>query len=236
MANMPQAPIAALVTWMNDHAELWENVGPTTIGLTAARVAGLKALLETVTKDRAAATQARLASKNATSQQNDSIRAARDEAAEMIQVIKGFIESSGNINLWNTAGLSPNAQPGTVPPPNAPENIVATLDVTGNLTLSWKASQPAPGTVYRIHRAFNGSTNYTFLDAVGEKNFIDSTIPLGTQQVSYQINARRGGQNSAASGTLTVQFGRVSGPGAGLTIVSETFNGQPVNFNNAQAA
>ena len=59
---------------------------------------------------------------------------------------------------------------------------------------------------------------------------------LGTQQVSYQISARRGGQNSAASGTLTVQFGRVSGPGAGLTIVSETFNGKPVNFNTAQAA
>ncbi len=236
MANMPASPVSALVTWMNDHAELWENAPATAIGLTAARVAGLKALLETVDKDMSTASQARLASKNATFVQNQSIRAARDEAAEMIQVIKGFIESSGDTNLWGAAGLTPNAAPGTVPPPNAPENIVATLDVTGNLTLSWKASQPAPGTVYRIHRAFNGSTNYTFLDAVGEKNFIDSTIPLGTQQVSYQINARRGGQNSAASGTLTVQFGRMAGPGAGLTIVSETFNGQPVNFQAAQAA
>ncbi len=235
MANMPQAPIAALMGWMNSHATTWAQVAPQ-IGLTPARVVGLQTLLEQATKDIATATEARQASKFATSQQNDSIRDARDECAEMIQVIKGFIESSGNTNLWNVAQISPNAQPGEVPPPNAPTNILATLDVTGNLTLSWKASQPAPGTVYRIHRAFNGSTNYTFIDAVGEKNFIDSTIPLGTQQVSYQISARRGGQNSAASGTLTVQFGRVAGPGAGLTIVSETFNGKPVNFNTAQAA
>lgn len=235
MANMPQAPITVLMNWMTSHAELW-LASSTLIGLTPARVAALKTLLETATKDIDTATAARLASKNATAQQNDSVRAARDEAAEMIQVIKGFIESSGNTNLWNTAGLTPPAGPGTVPAPSTPETILATLDVTGNLTLSWKATQPAPGTVYRIHRAFNGGTTYTLLDAVGEKTFIDETIPLGTRQVSYQISARRGGQESPASGTLTVQFGRIAGPGGGLTIVGETFNGQPVNFTNAQAA
>jgi hypothetical protein len=235
MANMPASPMSALMNWMTSHADLWDNA-PTQIGLSAARVAGLQTLLGDAAKDIAGATEARLASKIATGKQNDSIRAARDEAAEMIQVIKGFIESSGNTNLWNVAGLTPNSPPGTVPPPTTPESIIAMLDVTGNLTLSWKATQPAPGTVYRIRRAFNGSPSYALLDTVGEKFFIDETIPLGTQQVSYQISARRGGQESPRSGTLTVQFGRVQGPGGGLTIVSETFNGKPVNFQDAQAA
>lgn len=234
MANMPQAPIAALMGWMNSHASTWETVAPQ-IGLTPARVAGLQSLLEQATKDIATATEARSASKFATSQQNDSIRDAREECAEMIQVIKGFIESSGNTNLWNVAQISPNAEPGEVPPPNAPTNILATLDVSGKLTLTWKATQPASGTVYRISRAFNGSSTYTFIDAVGLKEFVDETIPFGTRQVSYEIVARRGRQQ-APTANLTVQFGSIAGPGSGLTIVSETFNGKPVNFNNAQAA
>lgn len=235
MSNLPSSPILAVVQWLDQHQQLWSQ-DPTLLGISAPQALSFKNAVSNAIAKVNAANAARLAARTATVVQNDALRDAKREASDLIAIIKAFIENSGDANLWNAAGLLPPAPRGESPPPNAPTNLVATLDTDGNLTLRWKATQPGANTVYSIRRAFNGGTNYTLLDTVGEKEFVDQTVPLGTQQVSYRVVARRGGQESAQSGTLTVQFGRVQGPGAGVTIVSETFNGKPVNFQQASAA
>lgn len=222
MPNIPSsASLAELLAWMEQHADLWDNA-PTSLGITPQMASSFNAVVGQARKDFDAANDARLASKQATVARTESFRTMRRNASDLVNTIKSFIEQSGNANLWAQAGLEPAAPRGTTPPPNAPTDLSATLDSEGNLNLKWKASQPrgVSGVVYFVKRALNNSGTFTQLDTVGEKKFTDSTVPSGATSVDYIVTAKRGGQQSAPSSTLSIRFGR--GTGGGLTIVHDT--------------
>lgn len=226
MSNIPTGRIEDQLIWLENHATLWQSV-ESEVGLSTTQVTQLKSLVQEARSRYTDARAAREASKNATTAQTAALRAARNEASDLIDTIKSFIANTANSEgLWAVAGLNPPAPRGTTPPPNAPTNLSASVDSLGNVVVRWKARQPAQGTVYSITRAFNNAPTFTLIDVVGEKQFVDSTVPLGTSSVSYVIVAKRSGTTSTPSERLTVQFGRTgvgSGRNEGLTIVGAEY-------------
>ena len=106
------------------------------------------------------------------------------------------------------------------PAPGKPTGLVVTLDESGVLNLAWKCPNPpgTMGTVYQIWRRTTPTGAFEYLGGVGEKKFTDATIPAGSSQVSYQVQAVR----STAVGEwaqFDVQFGVGGGT---VASVSET--------------
>ena len=44
--------------------------------------------------------------------------------------------------------------------------------------------------VYQVYRRATATGEFTYLGGSGAKTFVDSTIPAGSSQVTYQIQAR----------------------------------------------
>ncbi|HVU62859.1 MAG TPA: hypothetical protein VHC70_02690 [Phycisphaerales bacterium] len=213
MSNVPPKPSVDQIVWFENHLPLWVE-SPTTFGTTAAACTALQAALTSARQAYDNAQAARDASKAATTSENMAMQAMLTPGRAMVNTIKAFIEASGNTALWGQAGLEPNAAPGTAPDPTAPFMLSATLDTEGNVIVKWKASQPqgVSGVIYSVRRALDGG-EYVLLDSVGGKEFIDQTVPVGTQSVSYTVKAKRGNQMSGWSEALTIRFGRVGGGG-----------------------
>lgn len=218
MPNVPPQPKIDQITWFENHLPMWSS--PTTFGITAAQLTSLTTAVTAARKAYDDAQAARLASKAATTSENEAVAAMLSTGRNLVNIMKSFIEDSGDSSLWGEAGLEPDAAPGTAPAPNAPFKLGATIDSIGNVIVNWKASQPAgvSGVIYSVQRSLENGP-FVLLDSVGEKQFVDETLPIGTQTVSYTVKAKRGNKSSEWSEALILRFGRV-GVGGGLTIMS----------------
>lgn len=219
MPNIPPQPAVNQITWFETRYQTWLD-SPATFGIDVATATELKSATMAARSAFEAARAARTAAKAATQTQDAEVREMLGVGRNVVNTIKAFIEQSGDPTLWGQASLEPPAPPGTAPNPVAPNALTASLDSEGNVLVRWKASQPrgVSGVVYTIRRAIDGG-EYSILDTVGGKEFIDEGVTFGTTSVSYTIQAKRGRQVSPLSESLTVRFGR---GGGGLTIASVT--------------
>lgn len=216
MPNVPPQPKIDQITWFENHLPMWAT--PADFGITAAQLTALSTAVTAARKAYDEAQAARIASKAATTTENQAVAAMLTNGRGLVNIMKSFIEDSGDSALWGQAGLEPNATAGTAPSPTAPYALSATIDSVGNVVIKWKTRQPAgvSGVIYSVQRAIDGGS-FVLLDSVGEKTFVDETLPVGTQSVSYIVKSKRGSQSSAWSEALILRFGRVGG---GLTITS----------------
>src|SRR5439155_25688357 len=69
----------------------------------------------------------------------------------------------------------------------------ATIKQTGGLELAWKCPNPpgSSGTIYQVWRRATPLAEFEYLGGSGDKRFADTTIPAGSSQVTYQIQAVR---------------------------------------------
>lgn len=221
--NLPRKQ-GELIQWAEAHGALWA-VAPTTVGLTAALTTEYQAAVSAAKAAALAAEKARLASKNATQNLDDQLSSLRDLSGALIEVIKAFARTTGGDGVFALAGISPPAPPGTVGTPAQPTNLKVSLNPTGSLTLTWKATQPegSTHTVYLIKRKLPGQNSYTLVDTVGGKRFTDNTLPIGVDGVSYIVQSKRGEDRSLDSEAVSITFGSVAGgpggfgqPGSGI--------------------
>ena len=89
--------------------------------------------------------------------------------------------------------------------PGTPYKFQAKLTALGALDLSWKCVNPASGTLYQVYRKL-GDAEATYVGGAGGKKFVDSTLPAGTSQVTYQIQAIRA-TGAGAWATFSVNLG-----------------------------
>lgn len=220
MPNVPPQPKIDQIVWFETHLDAWAAT-PTAFGATAAQVNAVKGAVEEARKSYDAAQLAKQAAKNATEAQDQDVRSMLVVGRDLVNIMKSFIENANNPALWAQAGLSPNEAPGTAPAPTAPFNLKAELDTLGNVIVSWKASQPrgVSGVIYSVQRSIDGGA-YVLLDSVGEKQFVDETVPTSANSISYTVKAKRGSQSSGWSSALTIRFGRVGG--GGFAIVGQS--------------
>ncbi len=163
-------------------AELYASIGITSeqsAELTAANelwIAALKA-----SKSAATRSSVTIISKNT---QRDNILAVVRQLVGIIQKHPGTTDE-----MRAKLGLTV-AKPRTLtPPPETPFDLKASLGSIGEIKLTWK-NRNATGCVYVVSRQTDGGP-FEILGGVGSKKFTDSTLPPGSSQVKYQIQAVR---------------------------------------------
>lgn len=209
---MPNGPsnnrIVSEIDYFENLYPNWQSTPPK-FGLTAAQVTAIADATASARQSYLSAQKARDTAKNATTQQSEAVRGMKRTGSNLIEIVKAFIEQSGDPSLWAQAGLQPPAPRGTVPPPNAPTDLSAGIDSLGNITVRWKSRQPAgaSGTVFSIYRGLNNAEP-TLLETVGGREFIDEGVPAGTSTVTYAVRAKRSNKQSGFSASLQLRFGR----------------------------
>lgn len=227
---MPIVPTRTqdLLDWLDLHAPVWVEEA-INIGLTTAQAGAfstLAAAARTRYNERLAAEEAlRIASNNA----REAISDARREAADLLRVIKGFAANAADpLVVYNRAQIPPPAAPTPAPPPAKPSDITVALTPTsGDITLKWKAANPAgtTGTSYIIRRRTSPLAAFEFIGVTGTKEFTDSTFAAGPDSVQYTVQGQRADSAGAVSDILTINFGR--GPGiTGIASVTSSGGGE----------
>ena len=139
-------------------------------------------------------------------------------AADLAKIIDGTpaVTNQQKIDL----GLNVRATPTPKPPPGTCSDFKVELLTDGSIRIAWKANNPTglSGVTYQVWRRFGSEGEFSFAGASGEKKYIDSTIPVGTAQVQYQV---RGIRPTAAGGwaQFNVNFGMASSGMAMASVV-----------------
>lgn len=173
------------------------------IGITTGQIAALTAANSAWIAALSAATAEATRSKPTIVTKNTT----RDAVIAIIRPLVREIQSyPGTTNTMRSQlGITVPKIPTPAGNPGTPYQLKATLTSTGNVELSWK-NKNASGCVYTIYRQVGGSGDYVALGGVGSKKFTDTTIPAGTTQIQYHIQAVRPTGVSAWA-VLDVKFG-----------------------------
>ncbi len=206
------------------HAAIWD-LDPTGLGLSPTQVASFTTTVNTASASLSAAQAARDASKAATVVLRKDISTARQSAAELVRIIKGYAESQANpAAVYAQAQIPPPAAPSPTPAPDKPYNFLVVLNTDGSVTLSWDCDGAAASTggYFTIKRRLPGEANFTLIGIapgatteVRRPNFTDETVPTSAAGtgVQYIIQGFRGTKPGSPSEAFTVLFG-VDGSGA----------------------
>ncbi|MBY0311703.1 MAG: fibronectin type III domain-containing protein [Phycisphaerales bacterium] len=217
MATFPRDKMQFLL-WAQAHAPIWAESAEN-IGLTAKQAADFSGLVSNLAARSTDQQVAKQAQKAATEAANDAFTETIREASDLVRAIRSFAVNSGDSTVYQTAQI-PAPQPATpLPPPGQPNNFRFELVPGGALTLRWKAVHPqgSDNVVYFVRRKLATENAFTLIGASGEKSYTDSTIPYGTDGVSYIVTAQRGQTQGPASIEQTIAFGSVNGDGLTVT-------------------
>lgn len=223
--NLP-SKLSDLVNWCSTHVDLFD-LNHAAIGMSVLQSSAFKGAVETMNAKIAAAQMARQASKDATFEQSEAVSAVRSIAGELIAQTKVFASTSNNMTVYSLAGISPDAPPTPLGPPNTPTQLSASVNPDGSLNLTFKAVQPRgmSGVQYRIFRRY-GTTLVGPFNLVGDagsnKRFTDTTLPVGVDRVEYMIQPKHNNVYGEQSSVFALQFGSVPGDG-GTMQVQQTF-------------
>ncbi|MCL4219813.1 MAG: hypothetical protein KJZ65_00450 [Phycisphaerales bacterium] len=215
MANVIPSSREAMIAWFADRDNDWA-AAPAAIGLTAAQVTQLSALVTAAQNALAAATAARIASKDATLNYHITADALREFGGDLVKVIKAYADLTNNPTVYSTASIPPPAPPTPAGPPVQPTDLAAQLLPGGGLRLTWKGTI-AQKAYFSVYRRAEGQTSFTLVDSPAAKSYDDFTIPTGANSVTYYIQARRD-DFRVDSPYFQVNFG--SGAGTTVTTLS----------------
>jgi hypothetical protein len=186
------------------------SASATTYGLTAAQATAYAAVNATWQSAYQTALTPDTRTKSAVAAKNAARAAMRQMASDLAKIIDGTptVSDSQRIDL----GLAVRPTPAPRPAPGTPNRFTVALAEDGALTLKWKCNnhRGASGTMYQVWRRVGATAPFEYLGGSGTKAFVDATIPAGTPQVTYQIQAVR----STAVGAwaqYTVSFGTPAG-------------------------
>jgi hypothetical protein len=94
-------------------------------------------------------------------------------------------------------------------PPSAPTGVAATQESDGTVRVNWSPNSEADLAGYDVYRAFNAGGPFTNINGstVTATEYLDDTVPAGTETVWYQITASdNSGNRSARSSTASVSL------------------------------
>jgi hypothetical protein len=220
MSVVPKKQLEKL-EWCESHVAPW-TTNAVAIGTTAAEVTAFETKTEAARAAMTAATAAKDAAKNATLALKNAIAALDVAAAGIVKQVRVKAETTNNPNVYVLASIPAPATPSPVGAPGTPSDFAVELFQDGSLEMAWKCVNPVncTGVVYQIWRRVGGSGEFTYVGGVGEKKFLDTTIPAGSSFFTYKIQAVR---STAVGGwaEFNVNFG-TSSAGAMTASVVQT--------------
>lgn len=178
------------LTFFQTHLADWQERAAE-IGLTEAEVALLADRVTTAQTTYAAQQQAHQTARAATATCDTAVRAMTDLGATLIHQIRAAAGREGDM-VYARAGLPVPATGSPIGPPGTPMAFTTELRPEGALVLRWRCRHPrgAEGTMYQVRRALDDGP-MTFLGVVGKRAFLDRTLPPGTAQITYAVQAIR---------------------------------------------
>ena len=96
--------------------------------------------------------------------------------------------------VYKNLQVEPPSPGSPTPPPAAPTETTARLEPTGAVVVGWKGSKAGIGfRVQRLLRHVDGTdTGWVLLPQTVGRPFTDFTVPAGTLEAQYQVQAWRG--------------------------------------------
>lgn len=197
------------VQFYEDHIAIW-TANATAIGTTAVAVTALETKTQAARDAYDAQQVAQAAARAATETYHQAVAEMSIAGSAIIDQIRSAAKTTGP-SVYPLAQIPAPAVPSPVGAPGECTNFTTQLLATGELQTRWKANNPVgcTGVIYRVLRRI-GSGAFEQVGSVGEKKFVDSTIPAGTASVTYQIQ----GVRSTSAGPWTqfnVNFGTTAG-------------------------
>jgi hypothetical protein len=194
-----------MLSFFETHESVW-TANAAAIGLTPAQATQLSAYVAAarVTLDAAEASRAqKLADTQGFYNAADLLRSF---GADLVKVIKAFAESTSAPGVYTTAQIPPPAAPQPRPAPTPAINVVGTLQADGTIRLNWDGTI-ANGTFYEILRRVGATGAFTLVGTSDTRSFVDPNVVPGTDQIAYQLVAKRDGLSSVPSASTTVYLG-----------------------------
>lgn len=188
MALVPQT-IVGKIQFYEEHIQFWA-ANPVAVGLEATDIAAFAPVVAQARADFDAALAARTAAQGATETQNFSVADMADIGAGFIDTIRAHAKKTGDNNVYALAGIPAPQPPTPAGPPDQPTQLTATLLPGGGLRLKWKGSV-AQGAYFSVYRKVEGASSFTLLKSPKDKTYDDLSIPGGTTNVTYYIQAIR---------------------------------------------
>ncbi len=167
------------------------NATPTAFGLTAPQATAYASLNATYAAAYMAALDPETRTKGQVAAKNSARDFLRISASNLAKIIDGTptVTPQQKIDL----GLNVRKIPEPVGPPGTPTSFKVELLADGSVKFKFKCANPAgaTGTQYQVWRRVGLAGEFTFLGGTGPKEFTDASIPAGTSQVTYQLQATR---------------------------------------------
>lgn len=213
---MPLIPesISGTLDWATSHIATWDaavtagGIGGA-LGLVAADITALEALLTAANTSHAAAVTMREDSKSATLTQNSDLAALRDSLAITVGKIRTFAETSADPNAaYAEANIPPRANPTPAPAPTPPTEVELSLNNNGNVVVAWVATK-TNGDYWSVWRQLP-SGSATLIGTTGAKTFVDTEIPQGSAWAIYSVYSHRGSAVSESSEPEQILFGSLA--------------------------
>lgn len=190
MATVPKRLSEKVAFYQNHLEQFAENADA--LGLTPEEVAELTAQTEAARVAHRAQQEAQNAARAATLTYNLAVAAMANTGAALLEKIRSKAQRTHSPNLFPLAHLPPRATRTPIDAPGTPSRLLPTLQLDGSLLLKWTCPNPrgSVGTVYQVYRR-SGNAGWTYLGCVGEKKYVDQTIPAGATALMYKIQAVR---------------------------------------------
>lgn len=191
MANVLPKPIVARIQWAENHVAPFSS-NAVAIGITAA----IATDFQTKTEAARAALQVRDAVKDNLRNKDNDLRLAMIALTDAGAAIVNTVHAKGDMvgdSVYSLASIPVPATPAPRPLPGEPTDFTVELANDGSITLKWKCDNSgSQGTQYQVWRRIDGdATGFTFVGGTGIKEFVDSTIPAGSAQATYQVRGTR---------------------------------------------
>ena len=182
---------AEKLSYFEAHVGKWlQHAGE--IGTSTEQVEALQVKLQSARAALIAQRAAQDKARSATAAFNGALDEVAAAGAAIIQQIRTAARSGGN-EVYTLANVPAPGRPAPIAPPGEPFRLRVELQPAGALVLRWRCKNPrgSTGTVYYISRQLDPGGPFAFLGIAGGKRFVDETVPPGTSQIVYQIQAIR---------------------------------------------
>jgi hypothetical protein len=161
------------------------------IGTTTTAVSDMTAKLATASDKLDAQIAAQEIAKAATAAADAAIEVLVIAGANIIKSIRTKAATAGD-GVYELAQIPAPALPTPVTTLGTPSDFSVELGADGSLTIKWKCVSPrATGMVYQVYRRATATGEFEYIGGSGAKKFVDTTLPAGSSQVTYQIQAVR---------------------------------------------
>jgi hypothetical protein len=227
MSSIIPKAIQDKIAFFESHLATWATEA-TNIGTTAAAVTDLQTKTASARSGYNDQQEAHDIAKSKTAAMRQAVDAMVLAGSDIIKQIKTKAALSGD-SIYTLANIPAPATPSPVPPPGTPFQMKVALYPDGSIQLAWKCNNPvgSVGTLYNVFRQLGGAGDFVFIGGVGQRDFVDATIPAGTSMVVYKIQAVRSSAIGVA-GEFNVKFGSTSGGAMTASVVETTPTGPKI--------